>query len=679
MPEPAWLKARSEKFDELKKKYEESISPLKGKPIELTLPDGSKKEAKAYETTPLEIAMSISEGLAQHSICAKVNGKTWDMNRPLEESCTFELLKFDDPAAKKVFWHSSAHLLGEALEMLFGVHLCIGPPLEDGGFYYDCYLPPVEGEAAEKATLGQKDYEAIEEKLKQIVNEKQQFERIMVSKEDALALFSYNKFKTELIQEKVPEGGSCSIYRSGMLIDVCKGPHLLHSGKVKSNIKITKNSSSYWKGDSDKESLQRMYGISFPDAKMLKEWIQFQEEAKKRDHREIAKQQELFFFHDFAPGMAFFLPKGQILFNKLVAHIKKEIKKRGYSEVQTPNIFSCELWKTSGHWDKYQENMFLLDIDGQKHSTKPMNCPAHCLMFRHRTRSYKELPIRFADFGVLHRNELKGALSGLTRVRRFQQDDAHIFCADNQIQSEILGVLQLIEETYTIFGFKLYYFLSTRPEKYLGTVEIWDRAEGELKQALEKFGKKYEISPGDGAFYGPKIDILIEDALKRKHQLATCQLDFNLPIRFDLTYVNDQESGERQSRVAMIHRAIYGSMERFIAVLAEHCAGKWPFWISPRQAIVLPISNKNLEYAQKVQKQLQNAGFEVDIDESENTINKKVRNGQLAQYNFMLIVGEKEMEKNSVNIRVRDSNEVIGEKSVEECIEFFKQLEAEHK
>jgi threonyl-tRNA synthetase len=383
-------------------------------------------------------------------------------------------------------------------------------------------------------------------------------------------------------------------------------------------------------------------------------------------------------FNELAPGCVFMLPRGQRIFNKLVDHIKKEYRKRGFEEVQTPTLFNCDLFKTSGHYANYKDNMFILKIDDQEHSAKPMNCPGHCLLYKFRNRSYRELPIRFADFGVLHRNELKGALTGMTRVRRFQQDDAHIFCREDQIEQEITGALEFLEAVYQIFGFKFKVALSTRPEKdYLGKVETWDRAEGQLKKALDSFGKEWKVNPGDGAFYGPKIDIKLEDALKREHQCGTIQLDFQLPERFELEYTAKDD--KELNRPVMIHRAIYGSLERFMAIIAEQYGGKWPFWISPRQVIIVPVSEKYLDYAGKIKKQLDQE-FYVDLDESDNQIAKKVRNAQVAQYNFIFVVGAKEEENGTINLRTReDADKIHGEKTLAEMIDQFRTLTKEFK
>lgn len=436
---------------------------------------------------------------------------------------------------------------------------------------------------------------------------------------------------------------------------MCRGPHLPHTGKAKS-VKLYKNSATYWEGKADQESLQRVYGITFPDKKRLTEWAFIQEEAKKRDHRRIGVDQELWYFDPLSAGSCFWLPRGTIIYNRLVDYMKAEYRKRGFTEVITPNIFNGDLWKCSGHWQHYESDMFTFKVEDQDWAMKPMNCPSHCLMFASRQRSYKELPLRFADFGVLHRNELSGALSGLTRVRRFQQDDAHIFCAVEQIENEITKALNFFKSVYDTFGFTFELNLSTRPEKYLGEIAEWDQAEAMLTSALNDFcagtGSKWELNPGDGAFYGPKIDIKILDALKRRHQLATVQLDYQLPQRFNLKFNRDN----KEETPVMIHRAILGSLERCIAILCESFGGKWPLWLSPRQVKIVPVGKDHMEFSRNVAQQFFDAGLEAECDaDCNDTFNKRIRNAQIEQYNFILVVGTKEVEAGTVAVRTRDA------------------------
>ncbi|XP_020270441.1 threonine--tRNA ligase, mitochondrial 1 [Asparagus officinalis] len=667
----AYLNAVTEKrvklFESIQAQQIAHRESIGGELIKITLPDGAVKEGKRWLTSPLDVAKEISLGLASNCLIAEVNGVLWDMARPLEEDCTLKLFKFDSDEGRDTFWHSSAHILGEALEREYGCKLCIGPCTTRGeGFYYDAYY--------EDLTLNEEHFSQIKSQANKAVAEKQPFERIEVSRAQALEIFAENKFKVEIINE-LPEDKTITVYRCGPLVDLCRGPHIPNTSFVKA-FACLKASSSYWRGKSDRESLQRVYGISYPDAKRLKEYLTMLEEAKKYDHRILGQNQELFFFHPLSPGSCFFLPYGTRVYNKLMDFLRAQYRERGYQEVLTPNIYNMQLWETSGHAANYKENMFVFEIEKQEFGLKPMNCPGHCLMFEHRVRSYRELPLRLADFGVLHRNELSGALSGLTRVRRFQQDDAHIFCMESQIKDEVKSVLDFISYAYKIFGFTFDLELSTRPEKYLGDIETWDKAEDALKEALNEFGKPWQINEGDGAFYGPKIDIGVFDALKRKFQCATLQLDFQLPDRFQLSYAADDQG--KTGRPVMIHRAILGSVERMLAILLEHYKGKWPFWLSPRQAIVFPVSKKNNDYALQVRDQIHQAGYFVDVDVTGKTIEKKVRDYQMAQYNYILVVGEKEATSGQVSVRVRD-NDKLTVMSMEDLLGLFKsETEAYH-
>uniref|UniRef100_A0A8C5NDF4 threonine--tRNA ligase n=1 Tax=Gouania willdenowi TaxID=441366 RepID=A0A8C5NDF4_GOUWI len=656
-PPPQYIDERLTLYTKLKAEHDALLAERaanNSKPIKVTLPDGKVVDAESWKTTPYQVACGISQGLADNTVIAKVDNGVWDLDRPLEQDCSLQLLKFDDEEAQAVYWHSSAHILGEAMERVYGGCLCYGPPIENG-FYYDMFL--------ENEGVSSNDFPGLENLCKKIIKEKQPFERLEIKKETLLEMFKYNKFKCRILNEKV-NTPTTTVYRCGPLIDLCRGPHVRHTGKIKA-MKIHKNSSTYWEGKADMETLQRIYGISFPDPKMLKEWEKFQEEAKNRDHRKLGREQDLFFFHDLSPGSCFFLPKGAFIYNTLIEFIRSEYRKRGFQEVVTPNIYNSKLWQTSGHWQHYSENMFSFEAEKETFALKPMNCPGHCLMFDHRPRSWRELPIRMADFGVLHRNELSGALTGLTRVRRFQQDDAHIFCAMEHIEAEIKGCLDFLKTVYDVFGFTFKLNLSTRPEKFLGDPEVWDQAEKQLENSLKEFGEHWVLNPGDGAFYGPKIDIQIKDAIGRYHQCATIQLDFQLPIRFNLSF------SDKGHRPVIIHRAILGSVERMIAILTENYGGKWPLWLSPRQVMVVPVGPTCEEY---VRQDFFSSGFMTDVDLDPGcTLNKKIRNAQLAQYNFILVVGEKEKTSNTVNVRTRD-NKVHGERTVQECIERLKQL-----
>ncbi|XP_044305161.1 threonine--tRNA ligase, mitochondrial isoform X2 [Varanus komodoensis] len=626
------------------------------RPIRLSLPGGKVVEGEAWTSTPHQVALHISQQLAKRAVVARVNGCFHDLDRPLEDDATLEFVDFDSQDGKSLFWHSSAHILGAAAERFYGALLCHGPSI-DKGFFYDMYL---DGER----TVSSKDLPALEELCREIIGEQLPFERLEVSRAELMELFKHNKFKLQIIDEKVTSP-TAIVYRCGTLVDLCRGPHVRHTGEIRA-LKLLKNSSAHWHGDPSRESLQRIYGISFPSPRQLEEWERAQEEAMQRDHRRIGQAQELFFFHELSPGSCFFLPKGAHVYTTLVGFIKSEYRKRGFSEVITPNIFNARLWEVSGHWQHYGENMFTFQVENEAFALKPMNCPGHCLMFGHRPRSWRELPLRLADFGVLHRNEPSGTLTGLTRVRRFQQDDAHIFCSMDQLESEISSCLDFVQAVYSVFGFTFHFSLSTRPENFLGELHLWDQAEQLLEKSLQDSGLPWELSPGDGAFYGPKIDIQIKDALGRQHQCATIQLDFQMPIRFDLSFTS--KGGGAPERPVMIHRAVLGSVERMLAVLAENYGGRWPFWLSPFQIMVIPVGPEAESYAHEVQQCFSQAGFMADVDTNVgSTLNRKIWHAQLAQYNFQFVVGKKEMSRRTVNVRSRDTRQ-HGERQLHEVL-----------
>ncbi|KAI1619800.1 threonyl-tRNA synthetase [Exophiala viscosa] len=688
---PDFIVQRNELFDQLKKEYDEQLASREKTPIQIKLIPGPgldiTVEGKSWETTPGQLLRNVPKERAGQIVVAKVDGQVWDLDRPLTQDSKVSYLTFDDSEGRDVFWHSSAHVLGECAEHEYGCRLSHGPPTAMG-FFYDMALEP--GQAVREA-----DWPSIENRAKKYFKDKQPFERLEVSKDNLRKLFGYSKYKMHYIEKFVPDGESSTVYRNGSLVDLCQGPHIQNTRKIES-FKIMKNSSAYFLGDQNNDSLQRIHGVAFPTKQQLKDWEHFLEEAKKRDHQVIGQQQRLFMFSKLSPGSPFLLPHGTRIFNALQQMLREQYWDRGYQEVQTPNMYDVDLWKTSGHWQHYQDDMFRVQVkddsadpmplsdqkaDGKPiaeikdkdkgvFALKPMNCPGHCIMFRDEERSYRELPWRVADFGVLHRNEASGALSGLTRVRKFQQDDTHIFCTNEQVQAEIEGLFDFMEHVYGLFGFPFKFKLSTRPEGYMGTLEEWDSAEDRLKQALTNFrGDNWEMNEGDGAFYGPKIDITISDALMREYQCATIQLDFQGPQNFKLEY-RTGESGEAvaqhttgrdakglapgMARPVMIHRAIIGSFERFIAILCEHFAGKWPFWLSPRQVLVIPVMKSAEDYVREIQGIFHKARMYVDIDVSGNTLQKKIRSGQLAQYNFIFVVGAKEQETRTVNIRNRD-------------------------
>ncbi|KTW29177.1 threonine-tRNA ligase [Pneumocystis carinii B80] len=644
---PAYIDHRLSMFEKLYDEYKREIQDKEHLEIDITLPDGNSLKGTSWKTTPLEISKRISKSLSEKVIIAQVNDVLWDLERPFEKSSTLKLLDFNTPEGKKVFWHSSAHILGEAAERYYGCHLCIGPPTDDG-FFYEMAIP--------NRTVLKQDYSDLENLIKFIICEKQPFQRLIVTKENLLEMFKHNNYKQAIISSKVPDGESSTVYRCGTLVDFCMGPHVPHTGKIKV-LSILKNSSSYFMGHVTKDSLQRIYGISFPDNKQMLDYMNFLTDAEKRDHRRIGREQELFFFHELSPGSCFFLPYGTRIYNRLLEFMKSEYRKRGFNEVITPNIYNSKLWKISGHWQNYSENMFSFDVEKEQYALKPMNCPGHCLMFAMHNRSYRDLPLRYADFGVLHRNEFSGALAGLMRVRRFQQDDAHIFCTSDQVKEEIVNCFEFLKYVYEVFGFSFRLKLSTRPEKFIGDIETWNLAEKSLESALNDFGLPWEINPGDGAFYGPKVDIEISDALRRLYQCATIQLDFFLPECFNLEYriACDEKEKTIYARPVIIHRAILGSIERMIAILIEHYGGKWPFWLSPRQIMIIPISKAFKDYSKYVYDKLHDNGFYVDIDLSDNTLNKMIRNAQITQYNFIFVIGQEELDSNTVMVRNRDN------------------------
>ncbi len=617
--------------------------------MKITFPDGSVKEFPKG-TTGLEIAKSIGERLAMAALAVEVNGKLQDLTRKIDSDAKIRIITFKDKEGVEVFRHSTAHLLANAIIELFPeAKVTIGPVVEEG-FYYDIDHPP----------FTPSDLEKIEKRMGEIVAKKVPIERLELKKEEALKIFKNNPYKTEIVKQ-IDAKDTISAYKQGNFVDLCRGPHVPNTLYLKA-FKLTKISSAYWKGDAKNKQLQRIYGISFPEKKQLDEYLKNVEEASKRDHRKLGKELELFMFDDLSPGSPFFLPKGTTLYNELLKFMREEYMKRGYKEVITPQIFNKKLWETSGHWEHFRENMFILNVDGEESALKPMNCPSHLVLFKNSTKSYRDLPLRIADFCMLHRNELKGVLGGLTRVRKFSQDDAHIFCTEDQIEEEVFMMLEFIKYVWErVFNFKLKYYLSTKPDKALGTEAMWKKAEKQLAGALEKAKIQYDLKPGDGAFYGPKIDIDIQDAFGRKWQCPTCQLDFNMPSRFNATY--EAKDGTKKNPV-MIHRAVYGSMERFIALLIEHYAGKFPLWLSPVQIKILPIADRHNEYANKIASMMKNKGIRVEVDTRTESTPKKVRDAQLEQVNYILVIGDKEQQNGTVNVRTRD-NVVHGERKVD--------------
>ncbi|MDD4570225.1 MAG: threonine--tRNA ligase [Tepidanaerobacteraceae bacterium] len=622
--------------------------------VKVNLKGGTEK---LYQkgVTLLEIAEDISKRLAKEALAAKVNGVIKGLEFKVENDCKVEILTFEDEEGRKVFWHSSSHVMAQAVKRLFPeAKLAIGPAIDEG-FYYDF---------DRKESFSPSDLEKIEQEMVRIIAEDYAFCREDVSREEALSDLKNidEQYKVELVED-LPKDAPISFYRQGEFKDLCAGPHIPSAGKIKA-IKLISLAGAYWRGNEQNKMLQRIYGISFPKKSMLKEYIDRIEEAKKRDHRKLGKELDLFSIHEEGPGFPFFHPKGMVLWNLLTDFWRREHEKRGYQEIKTPIILNEELWRRSGHWDHYKENMYFTKIDESDYAVKPMNCPGGILMYKTDSHSYRDLPIRLGELGLVHRHELSGVLHGLMRVRCFTQDDAHIFMMPSQIEDEIIAVIDLVDYFYKIFGFEYNVELSTRPEDSMGSDELWEQATEALRKALDKKGMSYKVNEGDGAFYGPKIDFHLRDSIGRTWQCGTIQLDFQMPERFDLTYIG--ADGEKH-RPVMIHRVIFGSIERFIGILIEHFAGAFPVWLAPVQARILPISEKHMDYARKVRSQLQEGGIRVELDERNEKIGYKIREAQVQKLPFMLIVGDKEVSENTLSVRLREKGDV-GQKPIEEFI-----------
>ncbi|MDV7765569.1 threonine--tRNA ligase [Peribacillus sp. CSMR9] len=608
------------------------------KMIKVQFPDGQQKEYPQGMTVE-SVAGSISSSLRKKAVVGKLDQKLVDLSFKLEKDAELSILTLDSDEGLQVLRHTSAHVLAQAIKRLYeNVELGMGPVVEDG-FYYDFKL---------EHPLSSEDLQAIEKEMEHIINENLEIKRIEVSYEEAVKLFEGRgeSFKLD-IAKNIPKGEKLALYQQGEFIDLCRGPHLPSTSYVKS-FKLTRVSGAYWRGDSQNEVLQRVYGVAFRKKKDLQDHLKFIEEAAKRDHRKLGKQLELFMFSEEAPGMPFYLPKGQIIRNELEKFSRELQTDADYDEVRTPFMMNQRLWEQSGHWDHYHENMYFTDVDHTKFAMKPMNCPGHMLIFKNNLYSYRDLPIRMAEFGQVHRHEYSGALNGMLRVRTFCQDDAHIFVRQDQIESEIKQVFHLIDEVYRTFGFEYSVELSTRPEDSLGDDSLWEDSESALKKVLENIGIHYQLNEGDGAFYGPKIDFHIKDALKRSHQCATIQLDFQMPDKFDLTYIDENNE---KVRPVVIHRAIFGSIDRFFGILIEHFAGAFPVWLAPVQVQIIPVSHVHLNYCLKVQKELKGHGIRVKIDERNEKLGYKVREAQIGKIPYMLVLGDKEEKENEVNVR----------------------------
>jgi len=615
--------------------------------IKITFPDGNSKEFPKG-TSSLDIARSISKGLAEDVLVAEVNGKLVDLVKPINEDASVKFYKFGDEEGRKVYWHTTSHIMAQAVEELFpGARFGVGPPIENG-FYYDV-------DSEHKFT--EEDLKKIEDKMLEIAKRDLKTEREDLKREDAIAYFKSKRvdpYKVEILEDIAKNEEYVSLYHQGGFTDLCRGPHMPTTAKLK-NVKLLSVSGSYWRGDSDRQQLQRIYGISFPKKKELDDYLYLLEEAKKRDHRKLGKELELFMFHEYSPGAPFWLPNGMVIFKELEKYWRDIHDNNGYDEINTPIMVKDKLFEQSGHLDHYKEHMFRIDDGDETYYLKPMNCPEATLVYSSKMRSYKDLPLRLSEIGRLHRNELRGALGGMFRVRQITMDDAHIFCTPEQIQQEITGVMGLIKTFYALFGLEPSFCLSTRPDNAMGSKETWDNAEAALASALQANDLKYDINEKDGAFYGPKIDVNIKDALNRNWQIATIQLDYNLPERFDLTY---EGSDGQKHRPVMVHRAIFGSFERFIGMIIEHFAGNFPLWLSPYQVAVLPITDNQADYAKEVYEKLKANEFRVQLDTRSEKVGYKIRDWETKKVPYMIVLGDKEKQNGNITVRAHKKGDL---------------------
>ena len=622
---------------------------MKEQMIEIKFPDGSVKEF-VNGVTLEEIAGSISSSLKKKAVAGKVNDGLYDLRRNIEENAEVEIITIDSNEGVEIARHSAAHILAQAVKRLYGdINLGVGPVIENG-FYYDMDLP---------SSVNIEDLRKIEKEMKKIINENIKIERVEVSREEAAKLFQEmnDRLKLELL-EAIPSGESVTLYKQGEFVDLCRGPHLPSTGYLKA-FQLTHVSGAYWRGDSNNQVLQRIYGVAFSSQKELEEYLHFVEEAAKRNHRKLGSELELFMFSEEAPGMPFYLPKGQMIRNELEAFLREIQKEYNYQEVRTPFMMNQEVWERSGHWGHYKDNMYFSEVDNKSFALKPMNCPGHMLMFKNKLHSYRELPIRMCEFGQVHRHEFSGALNGLLRVRTFCQDDAHLFVTPKQIEDEIKSVMAQIDYVYKTFGFEYEVELSTRPEDSMGDDKLWEQAEAALENVLQSLNYKYRLNEGDGAFYGPKIDFHIKDALNRSHQCGTIQLDFQMPEKFDLNYIDENND---KKRPVVIHRAVLGSLDRFLAILIEHFGGAFPAWVAPVQVKVVPVSNAvHEQYCSEVAHKLAKAGVRVEQDARDEKLGYKIREAQMQKVPYVLVIGDKEMENGAVNVRKygEEKSEVI--------------------
>ena len=629
--------------------------------MKITLKDGSAKEYESA-TTAAEITKDISMGLYRNACCCRINGAVKDLRTVVDSDCEFEVLTFDEEDGKKAFNHTASHVMAQAVKRLYpDTKLTIGPAIENG-FYYDFDV---------ETPFGPEDLEKIEKEMKKIIKENYPIEKFELPVDEAIKLMQDKDepYKIELINEHAGKGEAISFYKQGEFTELCAGPHIPEMKVIKA-FKLTNCTGAYWRGDAKNKMLCRVYGIAFPKASMLEDYLQMLEEAKKRDHRKIGKELELFTIMEEGPGFPFFLPKGMDLKNALIDYWREVHKKAGYLEIQTPMILNRALWERSGHWDHYKDNMYTTVIDDEDYAIKPMNCPGGILVYKTKMHSYKDLPLRMGELGLVHRHELSGALHGLMRVRCFTQDDAHIFMTREQIKDEIKGVVQLIDSVYSTFGFEYHIELSTQPEDSMGAKEDWDIATEALRNAITELGYDYEVNEGDGAFYGPKLDFHLTDCLGRTWQCGTIQLDFQLPERFELEYIG--ADGEKH-RPIMIHRVVFGSIERFIGILTEHFAGAFPTWLAPVQVKFLPIADRHADYAREIMEKLEAKGIRCELDDRSEKTGFKIRAAQMEKVPYMIIVGDKDVEAGTVSVRSRKN----GDEGATTVDEFVARIEKE--
>ncbi len=635
--------------------------PASAEKLTVSLPDGTALELEPG-ATGADAAMAIGEGLARAALALKVGDEVRDLSAPVSDGEEISIITSRDPEGLDLIRHDAAHVMATAVQELYpGTKVTIGPAIENG-FYYDFEFP-------EDVTITDSDLPAIEAAMKKHIKADEKFERRDVTVEEAIEIFREQdeNFKVELIEDlKANEGAeTVSLYRNGPFEDLCRGPHGPGTRKIKV-IKLNSVAGSYWRGDENRETLTRIYGTAFFDKQDLKDYLERIEQAKARDHRRLGPQLDLFMLREEAPGMPFWLPNGTVLLGLIEDEVRQQLNRRGYQEIATPQVMDEALWHRSGHWDNYKDDMYFMQVDDRRYALRPMNCPGACLVYGTHRHSYRDLPLRLAEFGRVTRNEREGVLHGLLRVRAFTQDDAHVYCTEDQIEEEVAEICEAIDELYARFGFEdVLVELSTKPDKAMGSDDLWEKAEAKLKAALDGQDREYTVNPGDGAFYGPKIDFHVTDALGRSWQLGTCQLDFQMPERFELDYTGADD--ERQ-RPVMIHRALLGSMERFAGILIEHYAGRFPSWLAPVQAMIVPVADRHIDYARQVAEDLRASGVRVKVEERSESVGKKIRAAELGRYPYMLVVGDREVEAGEVAVRSHDEGELGSMSAKEFCM-----------